>query len=93
MDELMDDFVVPFGIPSRSRKTLLRWTDNAFAMESVGTLSGRPSTCVKTCAAVDESIPRSPMKSMCKRSAELHSKINNDVSYHYGPKHECFFKN
>lgn len=73
MDKIMDDFVVRFGKPSPNRKTLLTWSKKAFVTGSVldAPRCGRPSTRVESCAAVEESIQRSPMKSTRKRSAEL----------------------
>lgn len=73
IEDVMNDFVVRFEKPSPSRQTLISWEKKAFATGSVldAPRSGRPSTRVETCADVEASIERSPLKSTRKRSAEL----------------------
>lgn len=73
MEEIMSDFAVRFGKPSPSRQTLIAWEKKVFATGSVldAPRSGRPITRVETCAAVEASVARSPMKSTRKRSSEL----------------------
>lgn len=71
--DILRDFSVRFGKPPPSRPTLFTWEKKAFSTGSVrdAPRSGRRKTRVETCAAVMESIERSPMKSTRKRSAEL----------------------
>uniref|UniRef100_H3A326 Tc1-like transposase DDE domain-containing protein n=1 Tax=Latimeria chalumnae TaxID=7897 RepID=H3A326_LATCH len=66
-------FVERFQKPAPTKVTMLSWEKKLFATGSIKDLprSGRTPTWHETCAAVEESINRSPLKSTQKRSAEL----------------------
>jgi len=73
MSQVMAAFRERFNKAPPRRATLLDWEKRVLTLESVKDRprSGRKTTRLETCAAVADSIERSPMKSTRKRSSEL----------------------
>lgn len=89
--EVRADFQQRFHKEAPPKQTLLRWEHKLFETGNIKDKprTGRPSTRVQQCQDVEESVMRSPKKSLRKRSAELgiprstlHKHMKNDLHLH-----------